>query len=303
MHEVIDINTEVKEAALQVLQYYALFSYPLTAEEAYGSCTKNCSLNRFAHAINELHTNGKINKMGAFYSIQPNIEQLIERRKQGNNIALKKYLKAVKAGHIINNFPFVRFVGISGSISKGYAEPDSDFDFFIVTAQNRLWICRTLLHLFKKITFLANAQHRFCMNYFIDTFKLELDEHNIFTATELASIIPLHGSQVYKQLQMENKWVYNYFPNGYKPFIAFGSINDGRNIFKRFLEGILNILKPQLLNKWLMNLTNNRWRKKWAKKNYPMDDYNLAFKTTIHVSKNHPANHQKRVLAKLAAIK
>jgi len=303
MHEAIDINIEVKGAALQVLRYYALFSYPLTAEEIQGSCAEICRLSTLTQALNELCAEGKIYNLGIFYSIQPNIEQLVERRKTGNNIARKKYAKAVKAGRIINTFPFVRFVGISGSISKGYAEPDSDFDFFIITAQNRLWICRTLLHIFKKITFLVNAQHKFCMNYFIDTSKLELDERNVFTATELASIIPLHGSGAYRQLIYKIAWVKSFFPNDYKPFIAINGIDDSNGLLKKGGEIILNMLKPRQLNKWLMNITDKRWRKKWTAKKYPMEDYDLAFKTTLHISKNHPANHQKRVLAKLAAIK
>jgi len=45
-----------------------------------------------------------------------------------------------------------------------------------------------------------------------------------------------------------------------------------------------------------MKLTDTWWRYKWRKKNYPMQDYDLAMKTRIYVSKNHPANYQKKVL-------
>ncbi|MBS1687769.1 MAG: hypothetical protein JSS96_03530 [Bacteroidetes bacterium] len=302
MYEVIATNIDVKNAVLKTLQYYALFSYPLKASEIHGSCSQQCSTEALLQAIEDLLTEKKVYKYNDFYSVQPNIEYLTERRKKGNEIAQKKYAKAVKAGRIINSFPFVRFVGISGSISKGYAEANSDFDFFIITENNRLWICRSLLHLFKKATFLVGAQHRFCMNYFIDTSKLELEERNIFTATELASIIPLHGSSLYRELNIKNKWQHQYFPNGYMPFVSTGSIDDGRSFLKKLCESFINILRPEQLNKRLMQITDTRWRNKWSKKNYPMADYELAFKTTLHVSKNHPANHQKRVLAKLSTL-
>ena len=84
-----------------------------------------------------------------------------------------------------------------------------------------------------------------------------------------------------------------YFPNGY---IGFNSdadiIYDNNNIVKKVLEFFGDHLFPTVLNKKLMSLTDIKWRKKWSRKNYPMEDYNIAFKTTLHVSKNHPANHQ-----------
>src|SRR5690606_39126981 len=104
-------------------------------------------------------------------------------------------------------FPFVAFVGISGSLSKGFAAADGDFDFFIITSANRLWICRTLLHLFKKLSFLAGAQHRFCMNYFIDISHAAIEERNRYTAIELSSLIPVCGLKVYQHFLSQNKWV------------------------------------------------------------------------------------------------
>ncbi|MGN6567711.1 MAG: hypothetical protein ACTHJ0_07150 [Flavipsychrobacter sp.] len=301
MYEAINI-TGTKEAILKTLQYYALFYYPLTIAEIHGSCACECSLNAVEKHLDELLDENIIYKCNDLYSTLSNIEQLAARRKQGNAIALKKYLKAVKAARIIYSFPFVRFVGISGSISKGYAEAKSDLDFFIITERNRLWICRTLLHLFKKLTFIVGAQHRFCMNYFIDTAALALEERNIFTATELTSMIPLHGSICYKQFNAANNWTNSYFPNGYMPFILTGGIDDSKSISKGIWEKFINLLNPRTINKRLMQITDKRWQSKWSRKNYPMTDYNIAFKTTLHISKNHPANHQKRVLSKLAAI-
>src|SRR5699024_223499 len=127
------------------------------------------------NAINELVANGNVLFYQDYYTIQKNIEELVKRRIKGNETARKKMAGAINAGKIISKFPFVEFVGISGSISKNYADKNSDYDFFIITTKNRLWICRTLLHVFKKCTFLVGYQHNFCMNYFIDTDALELE--------------------------------------------------------------------------------------------------------------------------------
>jgi hypothetical protein len=191
----------------------------------------------------------------------------------------------------------VKFVGISGSLSKGYASEDSDFDFFILTSENRLWICRTILHLFKKMTFLFGQQHRFCMNYFVDVSRPELEEKNIYTAIELSSLIPVAGSDIYKILMQRNSWVKKFLPNRYQPFYK-STITD-RNFLGKGLLELLFSLGGNVMNTRLMHFTDKRWRKKWTKKHFVKEDYELAFKTTLYHSKNHPGNHQKKMLEQL----
>ena len=36
--------------------------------------------------------------------------------------------------------------------------------------------------------------------------------------------------------------------------------------------------------------------KKWGRKNFPMEAYDLAFKTRLYVSKNHDKNYQEKIL-------
>ena len=60
--------------------------------------------------------------------------------------------KALKTSNFIAKFPYIECVSLSGALSKGYYDDDDgDFDFFIITKPNRLWIARTLLILYKKI--------------------------------------------------------------------------------------------------------------------------------------------------------
>jgi hypothetical protein len=66
--------------------------------------------------------------------------------------------------------------------------------------------------------------------------------------------------------------------------------------FKKLAEWKLNLLWPESTNLFLMRLTDQKWRKKWHRKSFPMEEYDQAFFTSPHVSKNHPANFQKRIL-------
>jgi hypothetical protein len=292
-------NTDetVATAVVASLRYYSLFHYPLKADEIFGNMPTKCAISSVLAALEDLEQTEKIYKYEGYYSIDPDIRNLVLRRKAANKLAENKKLQAIKVGKFISNFPFVKFIGISGSLSKGYADPKSDFDFFIVTQENRLWMCRTLLHLFKKLTFLFAQQNKFCMNYFIDMHNLEIEEKNCFTAIELSSLIPVSGSNIYHQLMANNLWIDAFLPNGYIGFSSgMKTITDKRKVGKQIFESFFNLFFPGQLNKMLMRLTDKKWRRKWAKKNYPMEDYDLAFKTTLHISKNHPANYQKKIL-------
>jgi hypothetical protein len=64
-------------------------------------------------------------------------------------------------------------------------------------------------------------------------------------------------------------------------------------------SGVIDVLQPGSVNRMLMRMTDTKWQKKWARKGYPAEDYDLAFKTRINISKNHKANYQKRLLEAL----
>jgi len=303
------INVDIKEGRqmlcnegiLYVLKYYALFHYPLDIREIIGNCSVVCSYQEAKQSLDELCLIGKAYSHKGFYSADANVVALVNRRLQANELAVKKIEQARRAGRLIAYFPFVRFVGISGSLSKGYADQKSDFDFFIITSKNRLWICRTILHLFKKTTFLFGLQNKFCMNYFIDISQLKLAEQNIYTAIELSGLIPISGKDTYEALLNENvAWVNRFLPNGYQRFYVPETVFSGTGMVKLISEILLQPV-GMLINKHLMKFTDKRWRKKWQKKNYPSADYDLAFKTTLYQSKNHPANFQKKILTRLKA--
>ena len=296
----IATDSALQEAVIYTLHYYSIFNYPLLFDEIHKNLPLLCTKISLRDAVEQLLYEGKITFYQSYYSVRQDIEKLVDRRREGNAIAQQKKKGAINAGEIISSFPFVEFVGISGSISKNYAEKNSDYDFFIITSKNRLWICRTLLHLFKKCTFLLGRQHNFCMNYFIDTEVLELEEKNQYTAIELFSLIPINNYNLYTKLMYTNRWLFKYLPN--QESIYKNIKGNKKSILKFAVEAVINKLFPEQLNKKLMDITDKRWRKKWNAFNYPCEDYNHAFKTRINISKNHPANHQKRVLMHLKNI-
>jgi hypothetical protein len=186
-------------------------------------------------------------------------------------------------------------------LSKGCIAENDDFDFFIIADANKLWISYILLHAFKKLTFLLGMQHRFCMNYFIDTTALKLERQHIYTAIELESMIPLYGTGAYNQLMRVNNWTKNYLPNNYVKFDPINAIDNKTGIFKKLLESIFNTLGAEKINRSWMNKIEARRRKKIEANVLPSSN-RMVFNTTLHVSTNHRADREKHILKKLSDV-
>jgi hypothetical protein len=170
-------------------------------------------------------------------------------------------------------------------------DDNSDLDFFIITASNHLWLCRTLLVLYKRIV-LRGSHKFFCVNYFISCNRPEIEEKNLFTATELATVLPLYGAEYYHQLHRANRsWLLEFFPN-FRPRTTEDVPEHRPGFIKLILEGLLSLLP---LEKALMKFTLNLWQRKYQKQ-YSEGDFRIAFKTTEGSSKNHPRHFQKRVM-------
>lgn len=285
----------VRHFVIKTLQYFHYFKHPLSMDEILWFLNRKVKKHDLQEVLQVMESNEDIFCYNGFYTLN-NDDQFITRRIAGNALAAKKMKEARVSAAIISSFPFVQSVCVSGSLSKGYADDNSDIDFFIITKGNRLWICRSILHIYKKMTFLTGKQHSFCMNYFIDEKRLMLDEQNLFTATELATLIPMYNISSYNKLVGANyNWVKTILPNTKWNFDNYIQIKEFK-FFKRATELLMNLFFPRLVNKVLMTITDKMWRYKWRKKDYPMADYDLAMKTNLYVSKNHPANHQKKVL-------
>jgi hypothetical protein len=277
---------------IKTMLYFDIFSYPLKAHEVFHFLPVNSTTEiDVRQCLNALTEKKDIFRFGELYSLHPD-EDIILRRIKGNAEA-GKYLKVAKdKARFIARFPYVRAVMASGSLSKGYMDENSDLDFFIVTAPNRLWIARTLLVLYKRI-FLFNSHKHFCVNYFVDTKHLEIDEKNLFTATELATLIPLYNDECYVALQASNPWLRDFFPN-FKRRSVHGPEKIHSGLLKKTVELLLDPF-VHVLDAFFLRMTLSRWKNRYGKK-YEKKDFDIAFKTQRHVSKNHPKHYQKKIL-------
>jgi Nucleotidyltransferase domain len=287
----VSINP-VDSAIIKTLAYFDVFHHPLTMSEIARYCRdENADYPSIRQAVNQLVSDGIIFRLHHFYSLQNDLV-LAEKRKEENKRA-KKYLRIAKLlSKLIAAFPFVRGVYLSGSLSKGCATKDADIDYFVITKPNRLWLCRTLLMLFKKI-FLLNSRKYFCINYFVDTDHLEIPDRNIFTATEIATIIPTYNPSLYSKFMNANQWIHSYFPNfQQKQFAEQEEVES--SWVKRMSENLFGGTLGNQLEKFCFRITTSKWREKFRSMNEHEFENNLRSKS--YVSKHHPKGMQFHVL-------
>ncbi len=287
------ILSNMDEQIIRTLLYYDIFNYPLNSEEVF----RFLGINHIDESIVvsrllNLKERQIIFQFDNFFTLK-NSQAVVDRRVKGNIEAEKYLVLAEKKGKLISKFPFVRAVLASGSLSKGYMDENSDLDFFIITAPQRLWIARTLLVLYKRL-FLFNSHKYFCVNYFVDEDHLEIEEKNLFTATELATVIPLYGSTQFENLHRANAWVKDFFPN-YNPKRIVDVPVSKASLGKRIMEKLLNLFFANTLEKYFQYKTVSRWKSQYQQ-NYSATDFKVAFKSKSYASKNHPRNYQKKIM-------
>jgi predicted nucleotidyltransferase len=285
--------SEIKANILSTLAYFDIFNYPLTSGEIYLFLKNRYQQYDFNNAIKCLVDSKSIYQFDKFYTLKNN-PALVGRRHEGNKKAAEMIKVADRISDLLVRFPYVRGIAISGSLSKNFADEDSDIDLFIITAPNRLWIARTLMHLFKKLTFLVNKQDYFCMNYYIDEHQLEIIEKTIYTAIEIVTLIPLQGDTQFEQFYAANAWTRDYLPNKIMRVSSAKPLKS--DWFKIAFEFLFNNKIGDLFDNALMNITAGRWLKKTAMKKLNAKGKVMALDVSKHYAKPDPGNFQYKLL-------
>ncbi|MDB4925143.1 nucleotidyltransferase domain-containing protein [Mucilaginibacter sp.] len=285
--------TEVKENILATLAYFDLFNYPLTSVEIYLFLKNKYEQDDFDGALRCLIANQSVYQFSEFYTLK-NDYSLITRRCAGNKKAAELIKIGGKVSDILIKFPYVRGIAISGSLSKNFADENSDIDLFIITAKNRLWIARTLMHAFKKLTYLVNKQDYFCMNYYIDEEQLEIVEKTIYTAIEVVTLIPLQGDATIENFYAANAWTREYLPN---KIMRLSSAKPLKPVlFKVLFEKLLNNRLGNAIDNMLMRITASRWLKKTLSKRVNSKGSIMGLDANKHYAKPDPKNFQSKLL-------
>jgi hypothetical protein len=282
--------TTTERAILRTLLYFDIFGHPLEKTELYNLIGTNPGRDDFEVEFEALLKQQLIGMKSGYVYLVNGTSSIDERIKK-----LKRSIKYRRIARFMASLiywhPFVRGVLISGSLSKNAPSKKDDIDFFVIAQPGRIWICKTFLMLFKKL-FLLNSKKYFCINYVIDTETLEIPEKNIFTATELAFLIPLKNPPLCEKFLNSNTWVQSFFPN--LTFNLNGCRHSADPLPKKILEKTFNGKAGDTLDSHFMEIYKHRSQRKFGKK---VNGYfDLNFKNDKNVSKYHPHGFQQIII-------
>lgn len=284
----------LQESILKVVAYFDVFDYPVTAEEILRFMDKPCSEQKLQHSLKSLLRDEAIFKTKDFYSLR-NDESFAVNRLKDNRTAKKKLKLAKRIGVFLSWFPYIKGIAISGSLSKNVFKEDSDIDFFIITQRNRLWISKIFFSSFTKVATLLGLKKWFCLNYVIDETCFEVPEKNIFTAIEIITLMPLHGTKAFHHFFEANKWVYEFFPN--YPAKTNAAKESSRMLLKRFLEWIFDNGQGDKIDNALLHYFDQRWKRLKQKNKFTETGFQIG--TMIadkHFCRPYPQHFQQKIL-------
>ena len=282
------ILTVEERAAVQAVAYSDIFDYPLTAAElrrylcgtSIAQADFECLLRhgRLVHA--------HLSEIDGYYTL-PGREGVVATRQRRESDAARLWPRALHYGRLIASLPFVRMVAVTGELAVNNVQPGSDIDYFIVTEPGRVWMARALA--IGVVHYAARHGDIVCPNYLVSERALTLTDRNLYTAHELAQMVPISGFATYRRLRALNRWADELLPNAAgPPTVAYAAIHGGRG--RDAAESALRTRAGAWLERWEME----RKIRKLTREHGPQAE--MSF--TDEWCKGHVGGHEGRILAR-----
>jgi hypothetical protein len=191
---------------LRALAYSDLFDYPLTLDEL---ARYQIETNFSAGIIQEELTGSPALQAAVsrsedgLYCLRGR-EEVFNIRRARESPSERVWQRARRYGAIMSRLPFVRMVAVTGALAVDNIAARPDIDLLVVTVAGRVWIARRVIVLLVRLARLFGDD--LCPNYVISESKLSLDQRDLFTAHELAQMVPLSGQRVYRAMLRQNDW-------------------------------------------------------------------------------------------------
>ena len=201
----------IDQAILKTLAYADVFNFPLKLDEIQRYLPVQATIDEVqGNLIQVLLPSGQVECHDGYYFLPGRTKQ-IEMRLDRETSSRAMWPQAEKYGQSIGSLPFVKMVAVTGSLAAHNLVPDGDVDYLVVTEPGRLWLSR--LFIVALVRWAARDGITICPNYIVSENALSFTPRNLFSARELAQMVPVYGVDVYQQLRRANQWTHQYFPN------------------------------------------------------------------------------------------
>jgi hypothetical protein len=207
---------------LKTLSYSAVFRYPLSYPQLsnylIGDPRKRQNYEMFRKDVSQLIREKKIRvKKGKLVLSGVRTTVDWEARQKTSQQVIVRNAKVFEA---LESIPWIKLLGVTGSVATYNATTSSDIDLFIIAQKNRVWVTRAFVFLMLKVLgkypYKGMDAEKFCPNIYLDERALawKKDRQSIYTAHELMYMQPLvDRGNTYFKFMKANRWVFKYFSN------------------------------------------------------------------------------------------
>jgi hypothetical protein len=278
----------LRDAVINTLVYADLFDYPLTPSEIQrylvGEAASMTEVTAILDGDADLlphieQTHGWVHLTGR--------RQLATIRRERAAASAQLWPIARRYGVMVARLPFVQLVGVTGALAMNNAATGDDIDLFIVVQPGRLWLCRLLVLAVVKLA--ARRGTELCPNFLISADHLRLSERNLYTAHEVAQLVPLAPSPCYPTFLNANRWISNFLPNALPARSMAEAALDPRPA-RGIVSSVLSTHLFDPIERWEMKRKMRRLEAR-----YEREGGSVAF--SAHECRGHFAAHDTRILA------
>lgn len=205
---------------LKTLKYFSFFDYSPRFEEIFVFLNRKTTIKNLKKTLNSLIRLKRLSIKDNRYTLGEYIDK--EKWREDRVVITRhKLQKAIRFLTLVSMFSQIKLVGLSGSAAMANAKKEDDIDFFVITAQNRLWTGRfvalIIASLFGRRKFNdAHTSDKLCLNLFFDekNLKIGTKKRTYYVAHEVLQMKPLiNKGKTYERFLEANKWVFKIFPN------------------------------------------------------------------------------------------
>jgi predicted nucleotidyltransferase len=253
----VNKNPSLSKNQLVSLIYHNFFDFPLSEKEL----VKWVASNSY-----DLIKPPKADFKQGYYFLS-DLKNASQKRIKREEIYKKKLKIASKAAKHLSLIPTIKMVAITGSLAMKNSRKHSDIDLMIITQNGVLWSTRLISIFYLKLFGFSlrkpddkNEKDKLCLNIWIDENDLMIKKKNIYSAHEVAQIIPLiNKDKIYEKFILKNNWVLKYWPNSLKLKKADLSNIEGKlnPLFflaeKFFRSAQLTYMRPKITNEFITN--------------------------------------------------
>ena len=291
----LPVVPNLETAVLYTLAYSDVFDYPLTSEQIVryliGLSASHGEVRRALGSVAGIETDGH-------YHYLRGRGDITALRRSRDAVSQHIWPRAVAYGLRIARMPFVRMVALTGALAMGNASSENDdYDYLIVTEPGRLWMTRAMV-IALVVRPAALVGFEICPNYIVTSDHLIVSQRDLYTAHELAQMVPLAGHDLYQMFRRSNAWTDAFLPNAQgSPSQQVPADGRRRGLTRTVVEPLLRSHVCTRFEQWEMH-------RKIVRLSAGEPDAELSFDE--HCCKGHVGSHSRQVHAesvqRLAAL-